>query len=146
MKVIAQNRKARHDYFILDTYEAGIKLKGSEIKSIRAGKINIQDSYVTFKSGEAQLIGAHISKFDQSSIFNHDEIRTRTLLLHKSEIRKLSNQATLDGHSVVPLRVYLKEGLCKVEIALVKGKQTHDKRESLKQRDQEERLKKQLRR
>ena len=91
MKVIAQNRKARHDYFILDTYEAGIKLKGSEIKSIRAGKINIQDSYVTFKSGEAQLIGAHISKFDQSSIFNHDEIRTRTLLLHKSEIRKLSN-------------------------------------------------------
>jgi SsrA-binding protein len=146
MKVIAQNRKARHDYFILDTYEAGIKLKGSEIKSIRAGKINIQDSYVTFKSGEAQLIGAHISKFDQSSIFNHDEIRTRTLLLHKSEIRKLSNQVTLDGHSVVPLRVYLKEGLCKVEIALVKGKQTHDKRESLKQRDQEERLKKQLHR
>ncbi|MGI6781840.1 MAG: SsrA-binding protein SmpB [Acholeplasmataceae bacterium] len=146
MKIIAQNRKARHDYFILDTYEAGIKLKGSEIKSIRAGKINIQDSYVTFKDGEAQLLNAHISKFEKSNIFNHDETRTRTLLLNKNEIRRLSNQVAQEGHSVVPLKVYLKQGLCKVEIALVKGKKTHDKRESLKAKDQEERLKRQLRR
>ena len=87
MKVITNNKKARHDYFILDKYEAGIKLKGSEIKSIRAGKINIGDSYVTFKNGEAFLLNAHISKFDKSNIFNHDETRSRKLLLHKSQIR-----------------------------------------------------------
>lgn len=144
MKVITQNRKARHDYFILDRYEAGIKLKGSEIKSIRAGKINIQDAYVTFKEGEAFLIGAHISKFDKSNIFNHDETRTRKLLLNKSEIRKLFNQVQLQGHSVIPLQVYIERGLCKVEIALVKGKKSYDKREDLKERDQKRRLEKQL--
>lgn len=144
MKLITQNKKARHDYHILDTYEAGIKLKGSEIKSIRAGKINISDSYVTFKGNEAFLLNTHISKFDKSNIFNHSETRQRKLLLNKSEIRKLVSQVQLQGHSVIPLRVYLKEGLCKVEIALVKGKKLYDKREDLKQRDQQERLSKQL--
>lgn len=145
MKVITQNRKARHDYFILDTYEAGIKLKGSEIKSIRAGKINISDSYVVIKQGEAFLINSHISKFEKSNIFNHEETRTRKLLLNKNEIRKLGQSIQLQGHSIVPLRVYIKQGLAKVEIALVKGKKQYDKREDLKQRDQAERLQKQLR-
>ncbi|MGI6786967.1 MAG: SsrA-binding protein SmpB [Acholeplasmataceae bacterium] len=144
MKLITQNRKARHDYFILDTYEAGIILRGSEIKSIRAGKVNIQDSYVTFKDGEAHLLNAHISKFDKSNIFNHDETRTRKLLLNKNEIRRLANQVAQEGHSVVPLSIYIKKGLCKVEIALVKGKKLYDKRETLKAKDQEKRLQKQL--
>lgn len=146
MKIITQNRKARHDYFILDSYEAGIQLKGSEIKSIRGGKINIQDSYVTFKDGEAFLLNAHISKFDKSNIFNHDELRTRKLLLHKSQIRKLFAEVQQEGHSLIPLKVYIEKGLCKIEIGLVKGKKLHDKREDLKSRDQEERLRKQLRR
>lgn len=144
MKLITQNRKARHDYFILDTYEAGIILRGAEIKSIRAGKVNIQDSYVTFKDGEAHLLNAHISKFDKSNIFNHDETRTRKLLLNKNEIRRLANQVAQEGHSVVPLSIYIKKGLCKVEIALVKGKKLYDKRETLKAKDQEKRLQKQL--
>ena len=144
MKLITQNRKARHDYFILDTYEAGIILRGSEIKSIRAGKVNIQDSYVTFKDGEAHLLNAHISKFDKSNIFNHDETRTRKLLLNKNEIRRLANQVAQEGHSVVPLSIYIKKGLCKVEIALVKGKKLYDKRETLKAKDQEKRQQKQL--
>ena len=134
MKVITNNKKARHDYFILDKYEAGIKLKGSEIKSIRAGKINIGDSYVTFKNGEAFLLNAHISKFDKSNIFNHDETRSR----------KLHQEVMQMGHSVIPLRVYIDKGLCKVEIALVKGKKQYDKRQDLKERDQMARIDRQL--
>ena len=144
MKVITNNKKARHDYIILDKYEAGIKLKGSEIKSIRAGKINIGDSYITFKNGEAFLLNTHISKFDKSNIFNHDETRSRKLLLHKSQIRRLDQEVKQMGHSVIPLRVYIDKGLCKVEIALVKGKKQYDKRQDLKERDQMARIDRQL--
>lgn len=142
MKIIARNRKAHHDYFILETYEAGIILRGSEIKSIRAGKVNIGDSYVDFKNESAYLIGMHIAKFDKSNIFNHEELRERRLLLNKREIKKLISKINEKGNAVIPLKVYLKEALCKVEIALVKGKKLYDKREDLKRKDQEIRIKK----
>lgn len=144
MKLIAQNKKARHEYHILETLEAGIILKGSEIKSIRAGKVNISDSYVIFRNGEAFLIGTHISKFSKSNQFNHDETRTRKLLLNKREIRRLNKKTDELGNSVIPLKVYLKGSLCKLEIALVKGKKLYDKREDLKKRDAERRIKKAL--
>ena len=110
------------------------------VKSIRSGKINISYSYVTFKDGEAFLLNAHISKFDKSNMFNHTELRTRKLLLHKRQIRRLFQDGQQLGHSVIPLSVYIDKGLCKVEIALVKGKKQYNKREDLKARDQERRM------
>ncbi len=144
MKIIAQNKKAYHDYFIEETYEAGIQLKGSEIKSIRMGKVNLSDSYVTFKGNEAFILNMHISKYDYSNIFNHEETRTRKLLLHKNEIVKLFSQTKLKGLAVVPLKVYLKDGLCKMEIGLAKGKKDYDKRQTLKEKDMKKRVEKQL--
>lgn len=144
MKVIAQNKKAYHDYFVEESFEAGIQLKGSEIKSIRAGKVNLGDSYVTFKNNEAYVLNMHISKYDYSSIFNHEETRTRKLLLHKNEIIKLFTKTKLQGLTVIPLKVYLKEGLCKLEIGLVKGKKDYDKRQTLKEQDMKKRMDKQL--
>jgi SsrA-binding protein len=144
MKIICQNKKARHDYFIEETYEAGLKLMGSEIKSIRLGKINLSDSYVTFRDNEAYVINMHISKYDYSSRYNHEETRTRKILLHKNEILKLFSKTREQGYSVIPLKVYLKEGLAKMEIGLAKGKRDYDKRQSLKEKDAERRMKKGL--
>jgi SsrA-binding protein len=140
MKIISQNKKARHDYFIEETYEAGIKLMGSEIKSIRQGKVNLSDSYVTFKDGEAFILNMHISKYDYSNRYNHDETRTRKILLHKNEILKLFGKTREQGYAVIPLKVYLKDGLAKVEIGLAKGKKDYDKRQTLKEKDAQKRM------
>ena len=144
MKIIAQNKKARHDYFIEDTFEAGVKLKGTEIKSIRLGKANLNDSFVTFKDGEAFVNNMHVATYEQGNIFNHEETRARKLLLHKKEIIKLYSRTKEQGYTIIPLKIYLKEGLCKIEIGLAKGKKDYDKRESLKERDMDMRLKKVL--
>lgn len=132
-KPLAQNRKARHDYDIVDTVEAGLVLKGTEIKSIRAGKINIQDGFVTIRHGEAWLKNVHISHYEQGNIFNHDPLRDRKLLLHKKEISKLFNQVKLNQYTIIPLKVYLVRGRAKVLIGLAKGKKKYDKRHALKQ-------------
>jgi len=142
MKLISQNKKARHDYFISETFEAGIQLLGSEIKSIRLGKVNLNDAFVTFKNGEAYVNNMHISKYDFSNRFNHEETRPRKLLLHHKEIVKLFAKTREQGFTIIPLKVYLVEGLCKVEIGLAKGKKEYDKRETLKEKDQDLRMKK----
>jgi len=129
-KDISVNKKAYHDYFIEDTYEAGIELMGTEIKSVRKGKVQMKDSYVSFYHGEAFIKGMNISKYEQGNRFNHDEDRDRKLLLHKHEISKLFNKVKIQGYAVIPLKMYLKEGRAKVEIALAKGKTLHDKRET----------------
>jgi SsrA-binding protein len=146
MKVITQNKKARHDYIIEDSYEAGLQLLGSEIKSIRQGKANINDAFVTIKKGEAFVSNMHISTYAFSNRFNHEETRTRKLLLHKKEINKLFSKTREQGYTIIPLKLYLKEGLAKLEIALARGKKTYDKRESLKEKDQNMRLKKIMKR
>lgn len=135
MEAIAENRKARHEYFIIDTYEAGIKLTGTEIKSIRAHRVNINDSYVQIKDNKPIIINMNIAKYDFGNIFNHDETRSRELLLHKHEILKLAQKIKLEGATLVPLKLYFKGSLCKVEVALCKGKNQADKRETLKERD-----------
>lgn len=144
LKIIAQNKKASFDYFILEKYECGIILKGTEIKSIRATKVSINDSYVRIKNNEAFIINMNIKKYEMGNIFNHDETRERKLLLHKNEIIKLYNKTILDGLTIIPLKVYLKDGLCKVEIGLCKGKKNYDKREALKERDQKLHIQKTL--
>ena len=134
-KTIADNRKARHDYELFDRYEAGLELKGTEIKSIRNGKVQLKDSYISFYNNEAFIKGMHISPYEFGNIFNHDETRDRKLLLHKKEIRKLYQDTRIKGYTVVPVRLYLSKGLAKLEIALAKGKNLHDKRESQKAKD-----------
>ncbi|SRR5690606_19338822 len=134
-KLIAQNKKAYHDYFIEETYEAGIVLKGTEIKSIRAGRVNLKDSYAQIKDGEVFLIGMHISPYEKGNRFNHDPERTRKLLLHKREINKLVGETKQAGYSLVPLKIYLKNGYAKVLIGLAKGKKKYDKREELKRKE-----------
>jgi len=135
-KVVATNRKARFEYFILDTYEAGISLQGSEIKSIRAGQMSLSEAYVKVEDGkEAWLVGAHIAPYDPASRYNHNPTRNRRLLLNKREIRKLWNEVRLKGVTIVPLRVYLTHGLAKVEIGIAKGKKLYDKRESAAKKD-----------
>lgn len=129
------NRKARHDYFILDTYEAGISLKGTEVKSIRQGKMNIKDSYVIIKNNEAYLINTSISLYDEGNRFNHLENRTRKLLLHKKEILKLRDKIEKEGYTIIPLKVYFVKNKVKVEIGLARGKKTYDKREDIKKKD-----------
>ena len=129
------NRQATHNYFITDRYEAGIALTGTEIKSIRNGKCNIKDSYAIIKNYEVYLLNAHISQYEQGNIFNHEETRTRKLLLHKKEILKLNNKLTLEGYTLIPLKIYFKNGLAKVELGLCKGKHTFDKKEALKEKD-----------
>lgn len=142
--IIATNRKASHEYFVLETYEAGLKLTGTEIKSIRAHKVNINDSYVVIKNNKPVTLNMNIAKYEQGNIFNHDETRARELLLHKNEILKLMNKVKLDGCTIVPLKLYLKGSLCKMEIALCKGKNQHDKREDMKKKDSDMRLRKAL--
>lgn len=129
------NRKARHDYFILDTYEAGISLKGTEVKSIRQGKMNIKESYVIIKNNEAYLLNTSISLYDEGNRFNHLENRTRKLLLHKKEILKLRDKIEKEGYTIIPLKVYFVKNKVKVEIGLARGKKTYDKREDIKKKD-----------
>lgn len=134
-KVVADNRQARFRYEILETYEAGIELKGTEVKSIREGKVNLQDGYALMRNGEAWLLNVHISPYQSSGdYFNHDPRRTRKLLLHKQEIRKLIGKVEQQGLTLVPLKMYLKRGLVKISFALARGKKIHDKRETLKER------------
>ena len=143
-KTIADNRKARHDYELYDRYEAGLELKGTEIKSIRRGKVQLKDSYISFYNNEAYIKGMHISPYEFGNIFNHDETRDRKLLLHKKEIRKLYQDTRIKGYTVVPVRLYLSKGLAKLEIALAKGKNLHDKRESQKVKDAKREIEKAL--
>ena len=134
-RVVSDNRQARYLYEILEIYEAGIKLLGTEVKSIRAGRINIQDGYALIKNGEAWLLNAHISPYNASGqYFNHEPRRTRKLLLHHQEIRKLIGKVEQQGLTLVPLKIYLKRGWVKVSIALARGKKVYDKRETIKQR------------
>lgn len=134
--MLAQNRKARHDYFIESTVECGIALTGTEVKSIRAGQVNLKDCYVQAKNGELFVIGMHISPYMQGNIYNHDPFRTRKLLAHKREIRKLGEAQQQDGMSLIPLSLYLSEaGRVKLELAVAKGKKLYDKRASAAERD-----------
>lgn len=135
VKPVAQNRKARHEYFIEDTYECGIELVGTEVKSIRAGKVNLKDSYAQVKGGQMYVVGMHVSPYEQGNIFNRDPFRSRRLLLHKREIRKLQALSQADGYSLIPLQLYLKDGLVKLELAVAKGKKLYDKRHTLAERD-----------
>lgn len=136
------NRSASYNYEVLETYEAGIVLKGTEIKSIRAGKANLRDSYATVKNGEAFLLNMHISQYEEGSVFNHEETRTRKLLLNKKEIFKLRDKITLSGLTLVPLKLYFKENKAKILLGVCKGKKTYDKRESIKKKDLEREMKK----
>ena len=135
IKVVATNRKARHEYFVLETFEAGIALQGSEIKSIRAGHISLAESYIRIDGHEAWLEDAHIAPYEQASINNHDPRRPRKLLLHRDEIGKLWTNVRQKGVTVIPLKVYLKDGRAKIEIALAKGKKLYDKRAEITKRD-----------
>ncbi|MEI7907296.1 MAG: SsrA-binding protein SmpB [Bacteroidota bacterium] len=136
-RISISNRRARFEYEILDSYEAGIVLKGSEVKSLRAGKANLQDAYALVKSGEVWLLNMHISPYEQANQFNHDPVRTRKLLLNKSEIAKLHTKTNEKGLTLVPLKLYFKKGIAKVQLGIAKGKKLHDKRESIKERDVE---------
>ena len=129
------NRKARHDYFIDDSFEAGISLCGTEVKSLRQGACNLKDSFCSVKDGELILHGMHISPYEKGNIFNKDPLRPKKLLLHKKEIQKLLGKTTQKGYTIVPVEVYLNKGLVKVQIALAKGKKQYDKRQSLKEKD-----------
>lgn len=135
MKIICQNKKASHDYFLLETFEAGIKLKGTEIKSIREGKTNINDAYVIVRDGKVYIVNMFISKYEKGNIFNHDERRARELLLHKKEINKVSGKVNVEGLTLIPTKVYFVDALVKVEFAIAKGKKLYDKREDLKKKD-----------
>ena len=138
IKVVATNRKAGFEYFILEHFEAGLSLQGSEIKSIRAGQMSLAEAFIDIEFGrEAWLLEAHIAPYIQANRFNHDPKRKRRLLLHKREIRKMWNEVRQKGVTIIPLKVYLKNGRAKIEIALAKGKKTHDKREAIAKRDQE---------
>jgi len=137
IKVVANNRKASFEYFLLEKFEAGLVLQGSEIKSIRAGQISIQESYVDIANGEeAWLVEAHIAPYIQANRFNHDPKRKRKILLHKKQIREIWNNIRIKGMTVVPTRVYLKDGRAKIEIALAKGKKAYDKRATIAKRDE----------
>jgi len=135
IKTISQNKKARHEYFIIETYEAGIELFGTEVKSVRLGKVNLTDAYASISNGEVFIKGMNISPYEQGNIFNKDPLRERKLLLHKSEIRKLIGQLQQQGYSLIPLSVYLKGSLVKVSLALAKGKKLYDKRNDIAERD-----------
>ena len=135
MKVVTQNKKAFHDYFILDTYEAGIELKGTEIKSVRLGHVNLKDAFIRFKNDEAFIENMHIAPYEQGNIFNHEPLRNRKLLLHKKQIKKLQREVKENGLTVVPTKLYFNTSKLKVEIALARGKKLYDKRQDLKAKD-----------
>lgn len=134
IKTVATNKKARHDFFIEETYETGIALSGTEVKSVRVGKVNLRDSYAQVKDGELFLHNVHISPYEQGNIFNKDPLRSRKLLMHKAEIQKLMGLTTLKGYALVPLSFYLKNGKVKVQLGLARGKKLYDKRQDLKER------------
>ncbi len=140
------NRKARYDYDIEETYEAGIALKGTEIKSIRNGKANLKDSYAIFKNNEVYLLNMHISAYENGNIFNHEETRARKLLLHRKEILKIRDKISLEGYTLIPLRVYFVRNHAKVEIGIARGKKIYDKRETIKKRDMERDIRSHLKR
>lgn len=137
------NKKARFDYEIIDEIEAGIVLTGTEIKSIRCGNANLKDSYAIIKNNEVFLLGMHISPYKEGNIFNHDELRTRKLLLHKKEILKINNKLVLDGYTLVPIKLYFVKNKAKILLGIAKGKKNYDKREAIKKRDIDRELKKQ---
>ncbi|MEY8661812.1 SsrA-binding protein SmpB [Ligilactobacillus faecis] len=141
---LAQNRKANHDYYILETLEAGIALTGTEIKSVRAGRINLKDGFAQIKNGEAWLMNVHISEYTQGNRFNHDPLRNRKLLLHKKQITHLAEETSGKGITLVPLKVYLKHGFAKVLLGVAQGKHNYDKRETIKRRDQEREIRRTL--
>ncbi len=140
IKTVARNRKARYEYFIEDTVEAGIVLKGTEVKSIRQGKISIQESYASIDNGEIFISGMHISPYEQGNIQNVDSLRRRKLLLKKNEIRRLMVSTTQKGYTLIPLSVYIKDGLVKVQLATAKGKKLHDKRHDIAEKDAKRRM------
>lgn len=135
VKIIASNRKARHEYFVEETIEAGLALTGTEIKSIRAGRVNLQDSFAQIRDGEVWLVGAHIAPYSHGNRENHEPRRERKLLLHRREIGKLTGKVTERGWTLVPLSLYLRNGRAKIELALVRGKKQYDKRDSIAKRD-----------
>ena len=134
-KTVVQNRKARHEYHILDTWEAGIALQGTEVKALRQGRANLQDSFARINGGEMWLYNLHISPYEQGNRFNHDPLRPRKLLMHRNELRKLVGQVEQKGLTIVPLDIHFSRGIAKINLALVRGKQLHDKRQTLKERD-----------
>jgi len=140
VKVVATNRKAFHEYFFSDTFEAGIALVGTEIKSVRAGRVSLQDGYVSFEKGEAWLLNVHISHYEPASRQNHDPKRRRKLLLHRREIDRLASRVQEKGYTVIPTRLYLKDGRAKVEIGLARGKRLYDKREAIARRDSQRQI------
>lgn len=146
VKVVASNRKARFEYFLLERYEAGLALQGSEIKSVRAGQISLAEAYVRVDGREAWLVDAHVAPYEQASRFGHDPRRPRKLLLHRKEIRELWNAVRQKGMSIVPTRVYLKEGRAKVEIAIGRGKKQRDKRQVIARREAEREIERQMHR
>lgn len=137
VKIVTQNRRAYHDYEVLEKYEAGIVLTGTEIKSIRLNKISINEAYCHIRDNKVIIVNMNIAKYDKGNIFNHEETRNRDLLLHSSEVRKLLMKVKTDGLTIIPLQVYLKGGLCKVEIALARGKKLYDKRKDMKEEELE---------
>ncbi len=140
IKIVSQNKKARHEYFIIETYECGIELFGTEVKSVRLGKVNINEAYASVDRGEVFVKSMNISPFEQGNIFNRDPLREKKLLLHKKEIRKIAGLISQQGYSLVPLSVYLKGSLVKVSLALVKGKKLYDKRDDIAKRDASRRM------
>lgn len=144
IKVVATNRKARHEYFLMDEYEAGLVLQGSEIKSVRAGRISLAQAYIRIENNEAWLVDAHIAPYDQAARFNHEPTRPRKLLLHRKEISHLEAEVTQKGVTIVPLKVYLKDGLAKIEIAVAKGKKLYDKRDAIAKRDAQREMERHL--
>jgi SsrA-binding protein len=144
MKVVATNRKARHDYHILDTFEAGMVLTGSEIKSIRAGRVNLREGYVTVRNGELWLVNCHVAPYDQASRLNHEPRRDRKLLMHRRQIDRLIGDVQEPGYTIVPLRMYLKNNWAKVEIALVRGKRQYDKRQAIAKREADRHIRRTL--
>jgi SsrA-binding protein len=141
IKIVTTNRKAYHDYEILETIEAGIVLKGTEVKSLRQGKVSIQDSYAIIKEGEVWLLNMHISPYEYGNIYNHDPLRDKKLLLHKREIIRLSTKVKERGLTLIPLKVYFKNGKAKVELALVRGKKKYEKKEDIAERELQRELK-----
>lgn len=144
MKIVAQNKKAYHDYFILDTYEAGIELQGTEIKSIRKGSVNLKDSFIRIRNDEAFIDNMHIASYEQGNRFNHEPLRQRKLLLHKKEIKKLQKELKENGLTIVPTKLYFNTSKLKVEIALARGKKLYDKRQDLKEKDSKRDIEKAL--
>jgi len=145
IKVVAQNRKAFHDYFVEERYECGIALFGTEVKSIRLGKVNLKESWALEKNNEIWIEGMHISPYEQGNIFNRDPLRPKKLLLHRNEIRKLKGEVMRQGFTLIPLSVYFKDGRVKIELGLCKGKQLHDKRDSMAKRDSDREIQRSLR-